>query len=177
MISSVRATIRACAAPNHHLSCPAHLWREGLAELARRGRGYRESGAFLLGVERTFRGVHRREVRRFVYYDDLDPHCLETGIVIFDGAGYSPLWAICRETGLQVMADAHTHPGVARQSTADCAHPMIAIRGHIAIIIPNLAQRVPAPKELGVYEYLGSHQWSDRSGQGAAQFFYVGFWG
>jgi proteasome lid subunit RPN8/RPN11 len=171
MTFSIRATIRAFAAPEHRLSCRRSLWKAGISELARRGRGETESGAFLLGRERG----GGREVRRFAYYDDLDPHCLDTGIVIFDGAGYGPLWQLCRETGLIVVADVHTHPCLAHQSPADRDHPMIATRGHIAIIIPNFAQRTPSAGELGIYEYLRAHRWRDHSGTNAHRFFYIGF--
>src|SRR5579871_2672857 len=121
MTFSIRATIRALAAPEHRLSCSATRWRGGLHELARRGEGHHESGAFLLGRQHG----GRRVVERFVYYDDLDPYCLDTGIVVFDGAGFGPLWALCRETGLRVVADVHTHGGGrARQSPLDRDNPM-----------------------------------------------------
>src|SRR5512140_623886 len=100
MSFSIRATIRGLEAPEHRLSCPAKLWAAGLKELRRRGGGRRESGAFLLGTEE--RGSRR--VHRFVYYDDLDPRCLDRGIVVFDGSGYGPLWQMCRETELSVVA-------------------------------------------------------------------------
>lgn len=119
MSFSLRATIRGLVAPEHRLSCSSTLWRAGLAELCRRGEDHHESGAFLLGQ----RHGQRRAVRCFVYYDDLDPCCLDSGIVVFDGAGYGPLWQLCRETGLEVVADVHTHGGVARQSGADRDHP------------------------------------------------------
>src|SRR5579859_2951608 len=127
MTFSLRATILGLAAPEHRLSCPASLWREGITELARRGEGQHESGAFLLG---TAHG-QRRRVQRFVYFDDLDPGCLDSGIVVFDGAGFGPLWAVCRQTGLRVVADTHTHggPGPARQSPLDRDNPMVAQRG------------------------------------------------
>lgn len=173
MTFSIRATIRAVAAPEHRLSCSTKLWRAGLAELARRGHGRRESGAFLLGRQRGA----RRAVERFVYYDDLDPQCLDTGIVVFDGAGYGPLWALCRETGLRVVADVHTHGCAPRQSPLDGDNPMVATPGHIALIVPDFAQRVVGPAELGVYEYQGEHRWRDHSGCQAGRFFYVGMWG
>ncbi len=108
MTFSIRATIRVLAAPEHRLSCSTGLWRAALAELGRRGQGHHESGAFLLGHQRGA----RRGVERFVYYDDLDPHCLDTGIVVFDGGSFGPLWALCRETGLSVVADLHTAQAV-----------------------------------------------------------------
>lgn len=170
---SIRATIRGWVAPEHRLSCSTRLWRTGLQELQRRGNGYRESGAFLLGRQLGT----RRVVQHVVFYDDLDPHCLDTGIVVFDGAGYGPLWRLCRERRLQVVADAHTHGGIARQSDDDRHNPMIATTGHIAIIVPNFAQHLDCHDRLGVYEYAGAHRWHDHSGPRAKHFFYVGIWG
>lgn len=173
MSFSLRTTIRDLVAPEHQLSCSRSLWHTLLRDLARRGDSRRESGAFLLGEQRQ----GRRRIVRCVPYDDLDPHCLDTGVVVFDGAGYGPLWELCRSTGLAVVADIHTHPGAPWQSEADRKHPMIALPGHVALIVPNLAQHIVPPDALGIYEYRGDHQWQDRSGQRADQFFYVGIWG
>ena len=173
MTFSIRKIIRGFVAPERRLSCSSKLWNEGLRELRRRTEGKHESGAFLLGY---VEGDHRR-ITRFVYYDDLDPQSLETGIVVFDGAGYGPLWRLCREAGLTVIADVHVHGGSARQSTADRENPMIAIPGHVALIVPDLAERAFGPSEICIYEYKGQHQWKDWSGESADRFFYVGFWG
>ena len=173
MSFSIRTTIRGLVAPEHRLSCPSRLWHNGLFELKRRGAGQRESGAFLLGH------IHkqRRVITRFAYYDDFDTHCLETGIVMFDGAGYGPLWQLCQSLETMVVADIHTHPGAARQSLDDQANPMIATPGHIALIVPGFAQRVVPWDQLGIYEYQGGHQWADYSGKTARTFFYTGWWG
>jgi proteasome lid subunit RPN8/RPN11 len=133
----------------------------------------RESGAFLLGEE--YRG--RRNVKRFIFYDDLDPDCLGGGFIQFSSSGYGVLWRLCRETGQKVVGDIHTHPHVPRQSQLDRDHPMIGLSGHIAIIVPDFALRQPAAEELGVYEYLGDHRWRDFSGGAAGRFLYIGFWG
>lgn len=169
---SIRTIIRGLVAPKHHLSCSTKLWQDGLLELGRRGQGQRESGAFLLG---SWCG-ERRTITRFVYYDDLEPHCLDTGIVIFDGSGYGLLWQLCRATGLSVMADIHTHPGLARQSSTDRVHPMVATPGHVALIVPEFAKRIVYAKDLGVYEYIGEHRWHDYTDFEAARFFYIGIW-
>ncbi|MDE0198411.1 MAG: hypothetical protein OXK78_09465 [Caldilineaceae bacterium] len=173
MTFSIRAIIRALAAPKHRLSCPDKLWRQGLAEVARRGKGRHESGAFLLGRRHGSRG----RVEQFAYYDDFDPSCLDSGIVIFDGAGFGPLWELCRQTGLTVLADLHTHPspGPTRQSTLDKDNPMIAQPGHVALIVPNFAHNFKM-EDIGVYEYLGSHNWCDHSGARSGGFFYTGIW-
>jgi len=133
----------------------------------------RESGAFVLG---RAQGVRWR-MCRFVYYDDLEPHCLETGVVVFNGSGYGPLWQLCRSAGLRVVADVHTHPGLARQSPDDRVHPMIAQAGHIAIIIPCFAAEPVRAEELGIYEYEGNHRWRSYLGSAAKRFLYIGRWG
>jgi proteasome lid subunit RPN8/RPN11 len=173
MIYSIRASIREHVAPDHRLSCSSRLWRALLHELARRGGGHRESGAFLLGK----RLGDRSAARSFICYDDLDPHCLDNGIVVFDGNGYGPLWQHCRKAQLEVVADVHTHGGPARQSGADRDHPMIATPGHIALIVPGFAQRLVGARELGVYEYLGEHRWQSYYEKAAGRFFYIGLWG
>ena len=173
MTFSIRATIRALAAPRHRLSCPRKVWRRGLAEIASRGEGRHESGAFLLGHRDGLRG----RVVRFAYYDDFDPNCLDSGIVIFDGAGFGPLWELCRQTGLNVLADLHTHggSGPARQSPLDRDNPMIAQPGHVGLIVPNFATDFKM-RDIGVYEYLGSHRWRNHSGNRSGHFFYTGVW-
>ena len=118
-------------------------------------------------------------IERFAYYDDLDPHALDTGIITFDGGAYPALWELCRQTGLKVVADVHTHPGRARQSSLDRDHPMIARAGHVGLIIPNFAQGSPSRREMaemGVYEYLGAGAWADHCGRDALRYFYVSRW-
>lgn len=173
MTFSIRKIIREFVAPEHRLSCSSRLWSEGLKELRRRTEGRHESGAFLLGKC----DENRRSISRFVYYDDLDPHSLDTGIVVFDGAGYGPLWQLCRETGLTVVADVHTHPGCEYQSSTDRDNPMIAKLGHMALIVPHFAEQVFMPTQLSIYEYQGEHRWHDWSGSDAGKLFYIGYWG
>ena len=173
MTFSIRARIREFVAPNHSLSISSGLWRKGLAELHRRGEGQRESGAFLLGI---LAGKHR-SITRFIFFDDLDPHCLDSGIVVFDGSGYGPLWEMCRKNNLKVIADVHTHPSKPYQSTADRDHPMIAHPGHVALIVPEFACRTFAANQLGIYVYQGNHQWVNYSGKTGKKYFYIGMWG
>lgn len=170
MTFSNRKTTQASAANLHKLACPGELWHRLIAELRRRTEGYHESGAFLLGT----REGELRQIINVAYYDDLDPHSLDTGIVIFDGAGYGPLWEMCRRETLTVVADIHVHPGIARQSFSDRTNPMIARKGHIALIAPDFAAGDCVPSELGVYEYRGGYEWTPRFGTEAEGFFRVG---
>lgn len=130
-------------------------WFTFTRELCRRGRNRRESGAFLLACDGS------PQIRRIVYYDDLDPCCLNCGYINFDGSGYVKLWNICGEKSLRVVADVHTHPTRwTGQSLSDEENPMIAQRGHLAMIIPNYARGVRFTlRGVGVYEYLGDGAW------------------
>ncbi|WP_236515930.1 hypothetical protein [Sandaracinus amylolyticus] len=148
--------MRRLLSADHELSCSWFLWWRLLAGLRARGGGMHESGAFLLG----HRDDGRARISMFVLYDDLDPHCLDTGIVHFDGRYFGRLWDLCKATGLAVVADVHTHPGGARQSGSDRAHPMIACAGHLALIVPRFALPPVRVRDVGIYRYLGAKRWA-----------------
>jgi proteasome lid subunit RPN8/RPN11 len=168
---SIARTILRLFAPQHRLSCSWVLWHRLLAELRRRGyHGRRESGAFLLGSREGNVG----RIVDFVPYDDLDAHCLDTGIVSFDGRYYSELWDLCKQRGVSVIADVHTHPDGSYQSDSDRANPMISRSGHIALIIPRFAGRPVRCGELGIYLYEGAKQWQTVPPKNRPAFFQIG---
>lgn len=168
---SIARIINRLFAPQHRLSCSWLLWRRLLAELRRRGNhGRRESGAFLLGRRENSVG----RIVDFVPYDDLDPHCLDTGIVRFDGRYYSDLWELCKRRGLSVIADVHTHPDGSYQSDSDRANPMISRSGHIALIVPRFAGPPVRRGELGIYFYEGAKQWRAIAPENRRAFFQIG---
>jgi len=131
------------------------LWRKLILDLRRRGRGRRESGAFLLAP------ADRTRIDLYICYDDLDPKCLDSGIIVFRGSGYVPLWELCLKTHHKVVADVHTHPGRwTEQSGSDQTHPMVGVAGHLALIVPHFArENVGSLRGVGVHRYLGNHQW------------------
>jgi proteasome lid subunit RPN8/RPN11 len=141
------------------------MWRGLMTELARRGGGTRESGAFLLArAERQ-----PRRVARVVYFDDLDPQAL-TGAISIRGTAFARLWELCSDSQMRVIADVHTHPGPAvGQSHIDAANPMIARRGHVAIIVPHFAQPRIRSRDVGFHVYRGDRTWSSHFGDDAAR--------
>jgi len=144
------------------LAVNSTLWQRGVSELRKRSAGVRESGAFLLG--RNDGG--RRIVEEFLYYDDIDPGCLDDGYINFDGRKLGLVWKRCRETGCALVADVHTHPRGYGQSGIDKENPMHPQKGHIGLIIPFYAQRESTPGRIGIYEYFGAFDWKDHSRQG-----------
>lgn len=140
--------------PTERINVPRPIWTSLLAELAHRGGGERESGAFLLTA------IDRRTVQEVVYFDDLDPDCL-VGSIELAGHAFSTLWDHCRATGQRVIADVHTHPGSSVVfSRVDRANPMVALPGHVAIVVPRYAQGRLTRRQLGVHRYDGEAGWN-----------------
>lgn len=173
MTFSIKATIRGLLAPSHRLSISRRLWNEVLSELRRRGGGLTESGAFLLGDVVD----ERRRATSAIYYDELDPDAYSSGVCVLHGDAFAKLWEHCRTIGKTVIADVHTHPGRALQSSSDRTNPMVARTGHVAIIVPDFAARPVGRSTLGIFEYRGSHAWHDRTEARAPGYFYDGIWG
>lgn len=145
---------------NWKIRIPVLLWRQVVRELRHRGSGRSESGAFLLGHPGNGTG----KATAFVCYDDLDSNAYRGGAIAFHAAGCSALWSFCRRTGLEVLADIHTHPGNSvGQSAIDRRNPMIPMVGHVAMIVPNFARtRWWSLAAVGIYEYLGNFNWQAR---------------
>ena len=168
---SIPATTRHLWAPQHELSCSWLLWRRLLTALRERGRNRsRESGAFLLGDRRE----GRARIEDFVLYDDLDPRCLDSGIVRLDGRYFGALWELCERSGRTVVADVHTHPNGAQQSESDRAHPMISRAGHLALILPHFAVSPVRRAAIGIYRYRGGKRWDVVPGAHRREFFHIG---
>ena len=170
-MASLIATLgRIVFGPRPEVVCTTETWNAGVLELRKRAGGRRESGAFLLGSES---GVRR--IEEFVFYDDIDPNSLTTGIIEIDGRRLGDLWAHCWKTGRRVVADVHVHPGGFRQSASDEANPIMAEVGHVAFILPHFAQRETSPGGIGIYRYLGSRKWRDQSLERPCPL-HVGWW-
>ena len=132
-------------------------WIRLVAELYKRGKGRRESGAFLLGKA----GDREMRVEMFICYDDLDPNALSSGVVVFHGSGFSKLWEICEKKGLQVIADVHTHPTAnVSQSSIDKKFPMLPVQGHVALILPKYGNTsIWSLAGVGMYLFQGQGRW------------------
>jgi proteasome lid subunit RPN8/RPN11 len=138
------------------LKIPLRVWWKLFRQLRRRGGGVRESGAFILGERHGDNAV----ARRLAFYDDVDPNALSTGIVRLSGHAMNKVWNSCSRSGLQLLADVHTHPGPSGQSDSDRNFPMVATRGHIALIVPNFARSASDLAGVGHYRYLGAKRWA-----------------
>jgi proteasome lid subunit RPN8/RPN11 len=140
---------------NETVSISYWRWRMLIRDLRARGAGQRESGAFLLAPPNGLR------IATHICYDDLDPRALDTGIIVFQGSGYTRLWQLCESRQLRVVADVHTHPSDwTGQSHADETHPMVGTVGHLALIVPHFARsNTFSLRGVGIYRYCGNHRW------------------
>lgn len=141
-------------------------WQALIGELKLRGRGMRESGAFLLGNQAN--PSEPRKVTAWLNYEELDPRCAKYDYVRIPTEAFPKLWKHCAELGLEVVADVHTHPWGPRQSASDRAHPMISVSGHLALIVPNFAHGDIGPEDVSVNVYEGDGQWTSHFGTHAA---------
>jgi hypothetical protein len=144
------------------------LWEQLIEHLRRQGTGIRESGAFLLGHKSDI----GRVVTHFLPYEWLQADALQNDYVSLTAASFAKLWDVCRAESISVVADVHTHRFGAGQSRSDKANPMVALKGHIALIVPRFAQGKVRPEELGFYVYQGSHAWVSHSGSSVRRVLY-----
>jgi proteasome lid subunit RPN8/RPN11 len=167
-----RRIARRLFSPRAKLRFGHDLWTQMIAELAHRGGGNRESGAFLLAECEG----DQRVVSEVVYFDDLDPECL-VGAIHLHRSAYPRLWDLCAREQMRVVADVHTHPGTwVGQSSTDRENPMIAIPGHIGLIVPDYALGDPSPAQIGFHLYEGDEGWRSHFDKQAAALIYVGRW-
>jgi len=142
------------------LEAPAQLWSELVDHLRIQGAGIRESGAFLLGQKTEA----SRLITHYLPYERLQANALHDDYVSLTAASFAKLWDLCRAEKLSVLADVHTHRLGAGQSRSDRANPMVALVGHIALIVPRFAQGRVQLQDLGMYVYQGNHKWMTYSG-------------
>ena len=149
-------------------------WMRLVRGLRQRGGGRRESGAFLLGLKLG----NVLQVKRIVFYEELDPDAYQNGIIMFHARGLSALWAVCRSLRLEVVADCHTHGNQnTSQSLTDQRNPMIPEIGHMAMIIPFFAQIAAwSIRGIGIHEYLGNFQWRRDDSNGVSDFIELKLW-
>ena len=142
------------------LEASAQLWTDLLEHLRPGYAGVRESGAFLLG----HKADARRVTTRFLPYEQLQADALHDDYVSLTAASFTKLWDLCRAESLSVVADVHTHRLGSGQSRSDRVNPMVALKGHIALIVPRFAQGSVRLQDMGMYVYEGNHTWAAYSG-------------
>lgn len=126
------------------------------AELYRRGGyGKTEAGCFLLG---QINGTDR-VVEDIVYFDDVDPNAYRYAAIRFDTTKLSAVYDICEAKSLSIVGDMHTHPFEAFLSPIDRAYPVMALAGHVSIILPYDG-RYRTARQVAVNVYQRDGNWA-----------------
>ena len=149
---------------------PQSLWHELTCHLNTASAGRQESGAFLLG------GIDvagSRVAASFVPYDALDTSALHAQAVRVRTAAFSRLYDLCEQRKQRVIADIHAHPRSAQPSLIDKANPMMAVPGHIALIVANYAYLPVRLEEMTFNVYKGPGQWFTATGRDVAKYLEV----
>lgn len=72
--------------------------------------------------------------------------------------------AVCVRTaarlGLQIVAQVHTHPGVAYHSDGDVEGARIRYIGYASVVLPDFGRRLPHLDEAAVYVFCGNRGWT-----------------
>jgi hypothetical protein len=142
------------------LDLSARLWSGLIYHLRNASAGIQESGAFIVGsiVAGERRGMD------FIPYEMLERGALNEDFVQLSSEAFSKLWAMCDNRGVEIVGDIHSHRFGVQQSRSDRTNPMLALPGHVAIIVPEFAQRQVALEDVGVYVYQGAHRWVSHYG-------------
>lgn len=144
------------------LEMGATLWSQLIADLARTGKGRRESGAFLLGILKP-----RRTATGYLLYADVAPDSQHVDYVLLRGRHMAKVWEECERKRTMVVADVHTHPGAPAQSISDQANPIISVAGHVALIVPGFALGEVTPATVGLHQFQGEGRWRSWFGRDA----------
>lgn len=152
------------------LKVPRSLWDDLTRHLNTASAGRQESGAFLLGSVDDAGG---REAASFVPYDALEAATLHAQAVRVRTVAFSRLYDLCEQRKQQVIADIHAHPRSARPSFIDRANPMMAVPGHIALIVANYAYLPVRLDEMTFNVYEGPGQWFTAAGRDVANYLEV----
>jgi proteasome lid subunit RPN8/RPN11 len=146
------------------------LYSSLIADLGSSGKGVKEAGAFLLGAVVG----SRRRIESYLMYDIVAPESArDHSYVALTAVEMARAWDHCYRSGLEVVADIHTHPFGPAQSVTDRAHPIVSMEGHVALIAPHFALRDPRPSDLGVHVFQGAGRWCSMFGQQASEAFQI----
>lgn len=87
---------------------------------------------------------------------------IEGGLIyVVDGKELHRISLELFDSGLQLFAQIHSHPGMAYHSETDDAYPIVTVVGGISIVVPNFARGGVNIAEWAVYKLLPETGWTD----------------
>lgn len=67
------------------------------------------------------------------------------------------------DSGMQLIAQIHSHPGEAYHSQTDDAYPIVTVKGGISVVVPNFAEGGLNLRDWAVYRFLPETAWTELS--------------
>ena len=67
------------------------------------------------------------------------------------------------DSGLQLFAQIHSHPGAAYHSETDDAYPIVTVVGGVSIVVPNFARKGINLSSWAIYRLLPETGWTELS--------------
>ena len=64
------------------------------------------------------------------------------------------------DTGMQLVAQVHSHPGEAYHSDTDDAYPIVTVLGGVSVVVPNFATGGLNFNEWAVYRFMHKTGWT-----------------
>ena len=64
------------------------------------------------------------------------------------------------DSGQQLVAQVHTHPGAAYHSDTDDAYPIVTVQGGLSLVVPNFARGGLKLADWAVYRFLPITGWT-----------------
>lgn len=77
------------------------------------------------------------------------------------------------DSGLQLFAQIHSHPGAAYHSETDDAYPIVTVLGGVSIVVPNFARGGVNISEWAIYRLLPGTGWTEVNGDDKEVFFKI----
>jgi proteasome lid subunit RPN8/RPN11 len=132
---------------------------EALACLYKEGRKHREAVALWAGI---------REGDSFYVKRTIIPvqsaSSFEDGLIyVVKGEELHRISLDLFDSGMQLIAQIHSHPGEAYHSDTDDAYPIVTVAGGISIVVPNFATGGLKLSEWAIYRFIPDRGWTPLS--------------
>lgn len=132
---------------------------EALAWLYKAGRRHVEGVALWAGV----RDGNTIYIKRTIIPKQ-DAGSVEDGLIyVVRGEELHRIALDLFDSGMQLIAQIHSHPGEAYHSETDDAYPIVTVVGGISVVVPNFAIGGLNLKEWAVYRFMPKTGWTELS--------------
>jgi hypothetical protein len=138
---------------------PENCAFEALAWLYKAGRRNVEGVALWAGIREGNTFFIKRTI-----IPQQDAGSIEDGLIyVVRGEELHRIALDLFDSGMQLIAQIHSHPGEAYHSKTDDAYPIVTVVGGISVVVPNFAIGGLNLKEWAVYRFMPETGWTELS--------------